>query len=1113
MSQQNLLSVGFNIPELTEQAAQVEAIVVGLYNELKKYDGMKISPINVSGLSELITATKAQQVAVEGLTVKMTDLGLAMKTHNDLAAQVASNNAKIAASESDVAKAAVATKVELQEVNKEMIKNAQENNARYQQRMKLLEDERELNKLIAEEEKANQKKKTQANNEYESGFKKLVAEEKTENKNKIKDANQTAEANGRAMLKENDLYKRLLQQRADLRVRYQNALISGAPKAARNELANELTGVSTAIDKINTAVGKTGASGGAMENLGKMLTNNLSLVRNLAYIIPGLGIAGIFGLIGEAIMKVVEELGFFKDSLKDAVEYENRMTESIKNMNKALVDQADALEVSDKHNADYLKRQKELAAAGGENYKQQTDDIDKYNKAVKEGADNRVTDTKSTFAEQATLVTQLESFTEQRQKIVNKIEEQDKKIKVKQEEKLPFEGFVAKAIAKSGAVAGMKKNRERLDEELKLLDSKTDAAKDRLGTITDALQGQTDAGAAMDEERAKRAKYFSTEAIKQTLINEEARLNIIKDNNKKILNDVLSTEEQRIAATRAISKAEADIALAKRTSVLSNANATETEILQARKDYAVAVVKIENDLAEDVNKIVLTSYLKHSEYQLLAAQEQIRIHQITDKKVMENEQNTFDTRISAYAKYNQDREDAAITQYNADVAKAKKTVAPDFLKEALAELESKKNAKIADIQNDLYKQSYDIATSWFDIQYKQLKLQSDKNVSAAQDVATKELTILTESFNKKEISYKEYRKKVEELEFNSRIKIDKAQEVDDQKEIKRLTGLQNDVKAKLQTAIYSIASGGGDTARGLAKGFKDEYDKMQKQIDDTNDQAAKHRLKTAQDSVVKRIKADEEAQKQIEANWEAFEKEMFNLIQTIGNAAFESRIEQLQKLQEEYDKTADAEIEALQRSTLSEKEKNAYEVQLQAQKAARDEEFARQERKIKHDQAVFNKEVAISEIILGTTVAIVNALKIEGGLGIPLAISIGALGAAQLATALATKIPAYAEGGIHKSDGLALFGEAGAELVKEPRRAAYIADKPTIKHLSAGTELIPLYKIPVIPEKQDSSWAQTLYLGKAIAKSKREIKNVFKPKINVDLGSKLYQNRILHGLE
>src|SRR5678815_2175752 len=138
---------------------------------------------------------------------------------------------------------------------------------------------------------------------------------------------------------------------------------------------------------------------------------------------------------------------------------------------------------------------------------------------------------------------------------------------------------------------------------------------------------------------------------------------------------------------------------------------------------------------------------------------------------------------------------------------------------------------------------------------------------------------------------------------------------------------------------------------------------------------------------------------------------------------------------------------------------SAYEIQLNAQKTARDEEMARKEKKMKHDQAVFDRDLAMSQIVLNTAVAVTGALKL-GVAGVPLAISYGALGAAQLAIAAATKIPEYAQGGTHTKDGLAIFGEAGAELVKEPHKKPYIADRPTLGFLSAGTELFPMYEIP-----------------------------------------------------
>jgi len=568
----------------------------------------------------------------------------------------------------------------------------------------------------------------------------------------------------------------------------------------------------------------------------------------------------------------------------------------------------------------------------------------------------------------------------------------------------------------------------------------------------------------------------------------------------------LSTEAARLEAINNIAEAEKDLALAKKLSVTTKIGVTQAETVDAVNDYNSKILNINQKAYDDSAKVKLQYYLRGLEMQHQAADAEIRMQQVKDKSIVDNDIETYETRINAYQNYVADRKRSVEEDYNTQLAAATATLSPDLLAKKTIQLQAERKTKMADIDNDIYKQSYDIAATWFQRQMRQIKEVSDTEIGVAEEQATQELLILNESFNKKEISYRQFIKKRDKLEYESTIKIDQAREKDDFAKIDRLQKLTETLTGRLAGDMISLMLGGGDETKGAIKATEEELKTAQNDLTASNNQYQKDRLRTQKDTA----QIELEARKQTYENWMALEKKAFDFIQTVGDNIFETKMERLAKEQEAYDKSVENELAGIERSTIAAKEKNAYDIQLNAQRTARDEEYDKRQKKLKHDQAVFDKEVGISQIILNTAIGITSALKL-GAPGIPLAISIGALGAAELATAIATKIPAYAEGGKHDREGLALFGEAGHELVKEPHKKAYIADRPTIAHLPAGTELFPLYDIPVFAEKRNDSWAQTMYLGKQIAKSKREIKNIFKPKINVDLGKQIYINRILHG--
>ena len=91
---------------------------------------------------------------------------------------------------------------------------------------------------------------------------------------------------------------------------------------------------------------------------------------------------------------------------------------------------------------------------------------------------------------------------------------------------------------------------------------------------------------------------------------------------------------------------------------------------------------------------------------------------------------------------------------------------------------------------------------------------------------------------------------------------------------------------------------------------------------------------------------------------------------------------------------------------------------LQKDKENRETELRNKQRKEQQKQAELNKAIAIAEIIVNTSRGVVEALP-----NIPLSVAVGAIGAVQLATALATPIPKFAEGGTMDKDGLMMIND------------------------------------------------------------------------------------------
>ncbi len=116
--------------------------------------------------------------------------------------------------------------------------------------------------------------------------------------------------------------------------------------------------------------------------------------------------------------------------------------------------------------------------------------------------------------------------------------------------------------------------------------------------------------------------------------------------------------------------------------------------------------------------------------------------------------------------------------------------------------------------------------------------------------------------------------------------------------------------------------------------------------------------------------------------------------------------------------------------------------------ANKQKEIQRQILAERRKQAVFEKAVALTQAGINIALGISNAL----GSSIPplsfiLAAAVAAAGAFQIAAIASKPIPSYFVGTKDSPEGIALVGDRGREIVKEPGRPAYMADVPQYRYL------------------------------------------------------------------
>jgi hypothetical protein len=196
------------------------------------------------------------------------------------------------------------------------------------------------------------------------------------------------------------------------------------------------------------------------------------------------------------------------------------------------------------------------------------------------------------------------------------------------------------------------------------------------------------------------------------------------------------------------------------------------------------------------------------------------------------------------------------------------------------------------------------------------------------------------------------------------------------------------------------------------------------------------------------------------------EQQIIAFVETAIMASYEKRIRAVEDEGEKIKESGEKEIEAINNSTLSQIEKDRRIDESKAITAAKEKENERKVADIKNQAAKTEKLITIGKIIAQTALNEVSALQyltnpITAPLYPALAGLIAGLGAAQIATVLATPLPKYAEGTSDHKGGLAILGDGKEhELVIEPNKKPYwSANTDTLYNLPKHTQVIPESKL------------------------------------------------------
>ena len=205
-------------------------------------------------------------------------------------------------------------------------------------------------------------------------------------------------------------------------------------------------------------------------------------------------------------------------------------------------------------------------------------------------------------------------------------------------------------------------------------------------------------------------------------------------------------------------------------------------------------------------------------------------------------------------------------------------------------------------------------------------------------------------------------------------------------------------------------------------------------------------------------KAEEKAYKERIKNLKKWLQTASQAVSTIGDLVGTLYDGQLDKIEEESEANTDAHDSEIERIELLKEQKIISEEEAQARKRAaehktrkKEEELEKRRQDIQYKQAVWDKAANIANASIATSLAITSALP-----NFVRAALVGAMGAVQVATIMATPIPKYAKGTDNHTGGPAIVGDGGKkEIVVYSGKAWITPDVPTLVDLPRGTQVLP----------------------------------------------------------
>lgn len=725
-----------------------------------------------------------------------------------------------------------------------------------------------------------------------------------------------------------------------------------------------------------------------------------------------LGIGGL-ALLAVGIYYLISTHKSHLEILKEEAAASKEYSDSIIAVTDALAEQNNILNknlIAQKKRAEELLKEKQAAGTGLGTELAYKDEINKLDSKMYDNDRKNLPATKAMLDEQRAALQKLNDEHLKRVEITEKIakmqEEGTKKVRVIRD---GSDIELADETTRRGR--GITRKIENVIKDRKELDDIDKASIESKKQVVEKLQAIVDKGDAIDDEATQihlaKQKLAADEARKLALAEAQIRASTNADINRIILADDKSTFDQRIAAMRSNTASMKQLALDELNNVINDPTkntAGSNDVAIARKQYYAKIADIDRDGAALIEKETEANAKR-----IETARNEMQRSDITTQmaylsEITKNTAESLDKRLEAYTDF-YGWEQAQIIS---DAEFKKKT--QHMNAEELLAIETETKNKL-----------------------KALEIKSANEISAIIVSSLNADLALQESYDKKELAYK-----IRSIAQTVKGKTDRD------KQIKQAT--EDATRQEINDALLK-------DEKILNSDKTSDEEKVKAKIDINNKLADLYKLDA--DHFISEADRKKAKERELEDYIKQITEKLIELAQTLVDNTYQKQHDAIQSLIDANTAYQQAETDRIQNSTMGEADKAAKLIQLNESIAAKNQLLAERQKENDIKKAKFDKAAGIAKITIDTAEAV--AATLPEGLVTGLTFLVAALGAVELAIAVATPIPTYSKGiqGAGHPGGSAVYGDV-PEIVQEPGKAPYLADKTVMGILPRGTIITPL---------------------------------------------------------